>query len=424
MSFDLGSLLQNQLGGVLGRFLTQNGESAENSTKAAGLAVPAVVAGLLKHVGGNPSNAAGLFELIKGSAGSQLNNAVAQAEEGGSGLEGLIGWGKAKLPELLGGNAADVSDQIAQESGVSKAAAGSLLSLSLPLVLSVLRGKVQGDNLSQGQLLGLLGQQQNWLSGALGGGMLSALGISSLSGLFGSLSGLTGGIGQAASAAAGGAAAATAAAGKGSGLGKWIALVIAALLALFAYKSCGTQSGQSGGSAASGEASAPVAAEEASGAEDAAVSAVMPSEPSAVSDSEASAPSEVSASEASASAASEASAPAINPNNAHVSYEDGVAKFYFATAKAEVAEGAETVVAEVIAAGKEGKKLVVSGFTDSTGSAAANEKLSKKRADAVKAFFEAQGVDAANIVLREPESTIGAQGNDAEGRRVEVKVEG
>ncbi|WP_373761947.1 DUF937 domain-containing protein [Neisseria dentiae] len=416
MSFDLGSLLQGQLGGVLSRFLTQNGESAENSTKAAGLAVPAVVAGLLKHVGGNPDNAAGLFELVKGSAGGPLNNAVAQAEEGGSGLDGLIDWGKAKLPELLGGNAADVSDQIAQESGVSKATAGSLLSLSLPLVLSVLRGKVQGDNLSQGQLLGLLGQQQSWLSGALSGGMLSALGIGSLSGLFGSLSGLAGGIGNAASAAAGGAAAATAtAASKGSGLGKWIALVIAALLALFAYKSCGTQSGQTGPAAAS-DASAPVAAEAASEPEGAAVSAVMPSEPSAVSDTAASTPAPA--------AASEASAPAIDPNNAHVSYDNGVAKFYFATAKTDVAEGAETVVAEVIAAGKEGKKLVISGFADSTGNAAANEKLSKDRANAVKAFFEAQGVDAANIELRKPENTTGAVGNDAEGRRVEVKVEG
>ncbi|WP_373746845.1 DUF937 domain-containing protein [Neisseria dentiae] len=416
MSFDLGSLLQGQLGGVLSRFLTQNGESAENSTKAAGLAVPAVVAGLLKHVGGNPDNAAGLFELVKGSAGGPLNNAVAQAEEGGSGLDGLIDWGKAKLPELLGGNAADVSDQIAQESGVSKATAGSLLSLSLPLVLSVLRGKVQGDNLSQGQLLGLLGQQQSWLSGALSGGMLSALGIGSLSGLFGSLSGLAGGIGNAASAAAGGAAAATAAAAsKGSGLGKWIALVIAALLALFAYKSCGTQSGQTGPAAAS-DASAPVAAEAASEPEGAAVSAVMPSEPSAVSDTAASTPAPA--------AASEASAPAIDPNNAHVSYDNGVAKFYFATAKTDVAEGAETVVAEVIAAGKEGKKLVISGFADSTGNAAANEKLSKDRANAVKAFFEAQGVDAANIELRKPENTTGAVGNDAEGRRVEVKVEG
>ncbi|OSI18088.1 hypothetical protein BWD09_03745 [Neisseria dentiae] len=416
MSFDLGSLLQGQLGGVLSRFLTQNGESAENSTKAAGLAVPAVVAGLLKHVGGNPDNAAGLFELVKGSAGAPLNNAVAQAEEGGSGLDSLIDWGKAKLPELLGGNAADVSDQIAQESGVSKATAGSLLSLSLPLVLSVLRGKVQGDNLSQGQLLGLLGQQQSWLSGALSGGMLSALGISSLSGLFGSLSGLAGGIGHAASAAAGGAAAATAAtASKGSGLGKWIALVIAALLALFAYKSCGTQSGQTGPAAAS-DASAPVA-EAASEPESAAVSAVMPSEPSAVSAPAASAP-------AAASEASAPAAPAADPNSAHVSYDNGVAKFYFATAKTDVAEGAETVVAEVIAAGKEGKKLVISGFADSTGKAAANEKLSKDRANAVKAFFEAQGVDAANIELRKPENTTGAVGNDAEGRRVEVKVEG
>lgn len=413
MSFDLGSLLQGQLGGVLSRFLTQSGESAENSTKAAGLAVPAVVAGLLKHIGGNPDNAAGLFELIKGSAGSPLNNAVAQAEEGGSGLGSLIDWGKAKLPEFLGGNAADVSDQIAQESGVSKATAGSLLSLSLPLVLSVLRGKVQGDNLNQGQFLGLLGQQQNWLSGALSGGMLSALGISSLSGLFGSLSGLAGGIGNAASAAAGGASAATAAAAsKGSGLGKWIALVIAALLALFAYKSCGTQSGQTGPAAAS-DTSAPVA-DTASEPEGTAVSAVMPSEPSAVSAPAASAP----------AAASEASAPAADPNSARVSYDNGVAKFYFATAKTDVAEGAETVVAEVIAAGKEGKKLVISGFADSTGNAAANEKLSKDRADAVKAFFEAQGVNAANIELRKPENTTGAVGNDAEGRRVEVKVEG
>ncbi|MBF0803615.1 MULTISPECIES: OmpA family protein [unclassified Neisseria] len=401
MSFDLGSLLQDRLGGVLGRFLTQNGESAESSTKAAGLAVPAVVAGLLKHIAGNPGNAGSLFELVQGSAGSPLNHAVAQAEEGGSALDSLTDWGKGKLPELLGGNAADVSDQIARESGVSKAGAGLLLSLSLPLVLSVLRGKVKDDNLSPSQLLGLLGRQQSWLSGALSGGMLSALGISSLSGLFGS-------VGNAAAGAA------AVAAGKGSGLGKWIALVAAALLALFAYKSCGTQTDPAS-SAAGGTSSAPVAGEATSAVsepEGAEVSAVMPSEPSVVPDT------------AAPASASEAAPASIDPNKAGVSYDNGVAKFYFATAKTDVAEGAETVAAEVIAAGKEGKKLIVSGFTDSTGNAAANEKLSKARAGAVKAFLEAQGVDAANIELRKPENTTGATGNDAEGRRVEVKVEG
>ena len=37
MSIDLGNLLQSQLGGVLGQFLTNSGEAEESSGKAAGL---------------------------------------------------------------------------------------------------------------------------------------------------------------------------------------------------------------------------------------------------------------------------------------------------------------------------------------------------------------------------------------------------
>jgi len=47
MAFDLGNLLQSQLGDVLGGFLASSGEPAESSTKAAGLALPAVAAGVL-----------------------------------------------------------------------------------------------------------------------------------------------------------------------------------------------------------------------------------------------------------------------------------------------------------------------------------------------------------------------------------------
>ena len=392
MSIDLGNLLQSQLGGVLGQFLTNSGEAEESSGKAAGLAIPAIVAGLVKHVSGNPTNASGLFDLITGAEGNSLTGAVSQAAEG-SNLGSLIDLGKSLLPNLLGGNAAEVADQIAQQSGVSKASAGSLLSLALPLVLSVLRGQAKEGNLNQGQLLGLLAQQQGWLSQVLDSNMLSALGIGSLSGIFGGLSNLLGGLGNAGAAVAGGAAAATAAAKKG-GNGKWIALAAAAVIALLAFKSCGNGE----------QAAAPAASEPA-----------------------ASAVSEAAASEAASApaAASEASAPApVAADNARVVYENGVATFFFATGKNDVAEGAEAIVADVITAGKDGKKLVVSGFADSTGNAAANEELSKQRAQAVQAFFEAQGVNAANIELRKPENTTGAVGNDVEGRRVEVKVEG
>ena len=391
MSIDLGNLLQSQLGGVLGQFLTNSGEAEESSGKATGLAIPAIVAGLVKHVSGNPTNASGLFDLITGAAGNSLTGAVSQAAEG-SNLGSLIDLGKSLLPNLLGGNAADVADQISQQSGVSKASSGSLLSLALPLVLSVLRGQAKEGNLNQGQLLGLLAQQQGWLSQVLDSNMLSALGIGSLSGIFGGLNNLLSGLGNAGAAVAGGAAAATAAAKKG-GNGKWIALAVAAVLALLAFKSCGNGE----------QAAAPAASEPAASAVSEALAEV------------ASAP----------AAASEASAPApVAADNARVVYENGVATFFFATGKNDVAEGAQTIVADVINAGEDGKKLVVSGFADSTGNAAANEELSKQRAQAVQAFFEAQGVNAANIELRKPESTTGAVGNDVEGRRVEVKVEG
>ena len=119
--------------------------------------------------------------------------------------------------------------------------------------------------------------------------------------------------------------------------------------------------------------------------------------------------------------AAKASEPAAD--QADVAYKDAVATFYFATGKSDVAANADKVVADLIAAGKNGKKLVVSGYTDSTGNAAANAELSKKRAQAVQAFLEKQGVDGKNIELRKPENTTAAAGNNAQGRRVEVKAE-
>ena len=158
----------------------------------------------------------------------------------------------------------------------------------------------------------------------------------------------------------------------------------------------------------------------------AAASAKAAPAPAAASATTASQPAATAASAAPAAAASQAAAPAADKADVTYDTQAGtpVATFFFATGKSDVAGNAATVVGDVIAAGKQGKKLVISGYTDSTGNAAANAELSKKRAQAVQSFFEKQGVKAADIELRKPESTTGAQGNNAEGRRVEVKVAG
>ena len=152
--------------------------------------------------------------------------------------------------------------------------------------------------------------------------------------------------------------------------------------------------------------------------------AAAPSPAPAAAPAAASAVAPVAASTAAASTpatAAKASEPAAD--QADVAYKDAVATFYFATGKSDVAANADKMVADLIAAGKNGKKLVVSGYTDSTGNAAANAELSKKRAQAVQAFLEKQGVDGKNIELRKPENTTAAAGNNAQGRRVEVKAE-
>ena len=130
---------------------------------------------------------------------------------------------------------------------------------------------------------------------------------------------------------------------------------------------------------------------------------------------------------AAASAPASSNQAVIAEDKADVVYDtqagQAVATFYFATGKSDVAANAEKVLPDLIKAGKDGKKLVISGYNDSTGNAAANAELSKKRAQAVEAFLKAQGVEAKNIELRKPENTTAAQGNDASGRRVEVRVE-
>lgn len=96
-----------------------------------------------------------------------------------------------------------------------------------------------------------------------------------------------------------------------------------------------------------------------------------------------------------------------------------IVKFFFATGKAEVAEGAEAALAQVLQGVKDGKRVRISGFHDAVGDAAANEELAKRRAQAVQATLVRLGVEEARVELAKPAQTL-ASGSNAEARRVEV----
>jgi K(+)-stimulated pyrophosphate-energized sodium pump len=113
-----------------------------------------------------------------------------------------------------------------------------------------------------------------------------------------------------------------------------------------------------------------------------------------------------------AGAAAVADAPSIK-------VEGDVVKFYFATAKSDIAAGAGDALKGAAAGVAAGKTAVVSGYTDATGDPEKNEFLAKQRAFAVRDALKAAGVPEDKIELKKPEVLTGS-GNPAEARRVEV----
>ena len=125
---------------------------------------------------------------------------------------------------------------------------------------------------------------------------------------------------------------------------------------------------------------------------------------------------------ASGAVAAGASAGALADDAASVVVENGVVKFYFASGKADVAAGGAQALADIVHGVAAGKKAVISGFHDKTGSAALNAELAKQRALAVRDALLALGVKENQIELRKPEETL-AGGSNAEARRVEVSLQ-
>ena len=120
-----------------------------------------------------------------------------------------------------------------------------------------------------------------------------------------------------------------------------------------------------------------------------------------------------------AAAAPAAAAPAAG-DMASVMVDNGVVKFYFAPAKAALAQDGAQALTDILAAAKSGKKIGISGFVDPSGDPQKNAELAKERAFAVKDLLTSSGVPDSQIVMVRPNDIKAGATSAAEGRRVEV----
>ncbi|MEO5658399.1 MAG: OmpA family protein [Polaromonas sp.] len=108
-------------------------------------------------------------------------------------------------------------------------------------------------------------------------------------------------------------------------------------------------------------------------------------------------------------------------DSASIEVEQGVVKFYFASGKADLAAGASDALDDLVKGAKTGRKLVISGFHDTTGHAAQNAGLARRRALAVRSALMAAGVAVHQIEIKKSEQVTGI-GSDAGARRVEISL--
>lgn len=110
-------------------------------------------------------------------------------------------------------------------------------------------------------------------------------------------------------------------------------------------------------------------------------------------------------------------------DGASVRVDNGMVTFYFTSGRAELAGGANEALAEVVNGVAQGKRAIVSGYHDATGSAEVNAELSKQRAMAVRDALLGLGVTESSIELKKPEQMEATAGSAAEARRVEVVLQ-
>ena len=165
---------------VLQKASIQIGESSGATQKALGGIIPTLLGGLANtaSTSDGAQQIARMLDVGKFD-GSGLGN-IASIFEGGAATSGAITAGRGILDTLFGGKLSGIVDNIARFAGIRPESASSLLAMAAPLVMQVLGKQRSTFGLSAGSLAGLLGEQRGFLSGLLPAGLGSLIGLSGL----------------------------------------------------------------------------------------------------------------------------------------------------------------------------------------------------------------------------------------------------
>jgi OOP family OmpA-OmpF porin len=150
------------------------GESESSTQKTLSGAVPSILSGLTSMVSSR-DGISSLGGLIRdGGFGSAVDN-IGSLFSGGSTTSSMLGAGQQLLGKVFPGKASSVTDLLARSGGVSSSSAGSLLSLAAPLVMGVLGKRAAAQSLDANGLANTLMSEKSDIAAAAPSGLSQIL---------------------------------------------------------------------------------------------------------------------------------------------------------------------------------------------------------------------------------------------------------
>ena len=354
----LNSGIGKQLVGEAGKML---GESDSGIQSAVGSMMPALLGGMMTKAA-TPQGAGDLLKMVQGlNLDTRSLGNIAGLIGGAGGAGAMQSVGSGLLSSLLGGDKTNgLASALASVSGIKPASAASLLSLGTPLMMGTVKKLVSDGGLDAAGLTKTLLGQKSFLQGAnIDPRITGALGFNNMSSMLGALPNATADVARTAAVAT-----STAAVASTSGLRRWLPWILGALALFLLWNWFSNRSKP----------------------EVVPVPAPVVEAPVVV-------------------------APAVVTLPASVFFETGSAMIGD--------EGNATLAGAAAIVAAEGGNIALTGHTDKTGDAAANEELAKQRALAVRDALMAQGVAESSIVMQPPMFVTGAV-NDRAARRVDI----
>jgi outer membrane protein OmpA-like peptidoglycan-associated protein len=441
MSQNIFALLQTLLNeNLLSKIAGLLGENKAGVTSAVGSALPSMLLGLMQK-GSEPNGAAALIKMLQEGKhdGGILDN-LGNVLGGGNASKDFISSGKNVFGSLFGDKAGGITDLIASASGISKNAISSLLGILAPIVMGFLGKtlKAQGS-LNPAGLTNLLLGQKDFIKSALPSGLTQLMGVTNLD----SLGRQT-------------VQAAQAAAGPAKKVWPWIALIIAAVVVFFLWRSCSTQ--EVAQKAAETAKQATTAAQ--SAADKAADAAKQAADKTAEVAKQATTAVQDTAGKVADQARDawaalgkffskklpsgvELNIPEFGVENKLIAFIENAQlpvddktwfsfdRLTFETGKATLKPESQEQLKNIAEILKAYPKVTIKlgGYTDNTGDPQANLKLSQQRADAVMADLVKLGVDAGRMKAEgygqeHPVADNSTEEGRAKNRRIDIRVTG